>query len=125
MMSVDFSGQHTVDDAIAQISCGDYIPNDWLEATAFRTPPGLQVVCENGVAFVDLPSTLVWFNEAGRHVEALDTERPVGEQLLSQFHRAVTSLLRSTDDLDKAHLALKAVLGAEESRVTDRRVSIT
>ena len=125
MMSVDFASPVGCDRVpMAQISCGDYIPENWLEATSFRTPTGLQVVCENGVAFVDLPSTLVWFNEAGRHVEALDFERPVGEQLLSQFHRAVTNLLRSTDDLDKAHLALKTVLGAEESRRTNGRVEV-
>ena len=27
---------------------------------------------------VDLPATLVWFDEAGRHQESLDSERPVG-----------------------------------------------
>ena len=46
-----------------------------------------------GVAFIDLPSTLVWFDKAGRHMESLDSERPVGEQLLNQFHRSVTSLI--------------------------------
>lgn len=124
MISVDFESGESDPIPMAQISCGDYIPQSWLEATTFRTPTGLQVVCENGIAFVDLPSTLVWFNEAGRHVEALESERPVGEQLLGQFHRAVTSLLRSTDDLDKAHLALKTVLGGEESREKACRIQI-
>jgi len=45
---------------------------------------------------VDLPATLVWFDEAGRHQESLDSERPVGEQLLTHFYRAVTSLVRRT-----------------------------
>ena len=45
-----------------------------------------------GSPSVDLPSNLVWFDEAGRHQESLQADRPVGEQLLSQFHRAVTSL---------------------------------
>ena len=42
---------------------------------------------QRGIAFVDLPATLVWFDEAGRHQESLDSERPVGEQLLTHFYR--------------------------------------
>ena len=127
MISVDYAA--TSDDGdtpppLAQISCGNYMPDTWQEARTFRLPTGLQVSCERGVAFVDLPSTLVWFDEAGRHIESLGDEAPVGEQLFGQFHRAVTSLLRSTDDLDKAYLALQTVLAAEESRKTGVRISV-
>lgn len=128
MMSVDFDpgkGGEPLTQPLAQISCGDYIPNTWQEAQSFRLPTGMQVSCERGVAFIDLPSTLVWFDEAGRHIESLEFESPVGEQLFRQFHRSVTSLLRSTDDLDKAHLALETVLAAEVSRVEGRRVDLT
>ncbi len=125
MMSVDFEQDADGDPTpLAQISCGNYIPDTWLEAGSFRLPTGLQVTCEHGVAFVDLPSTLVWFNEAGRHVESLETELPVGEQLFGQFHRAVTSLVRSTDDLDKAHIALRTVLAAESSRTDGNRATL-
>ena len=58
-----------------------------------------------GIAFVDLPATLVWFDEAGRHQESLESERPLGEQLLTHFYRAVTSLVRRTCDLEDACLA--------------------
>ncbi len=116
MMSLDFSpvglpGTGT----IAQISCGHYMPENWREAIAFRSPAGLKVACEQGVAFLDLPSNLVWFDSAGRHQESLDMERPVGEQMLWQFHRAVTSLYRRTDDLEDAYRALNIVLAARES----------
>jgi len=125
MMSLDFEpGPDGEETPLAQISCGDYIPDTWREAKTFRPPTGLQVSCERGVAFIDLPSTLVWFDEAGRHIESLEDESPVGEQLFCQFHRAVTSLLRSTDDLDKAHLALQTVLAAEASRVEGRRITV-
>ena len=123
MMSVDFAGDGGTA-PLAQVSCGNYIPSNWLEASSFRLPTGMQVTCEHGVAFVDLPTTLVWFNEAGRHVESLEAETPVGEQLLAQFHRAVTSLVRSTDDLDSAHLALQTVLAAEQSRQSGCRVDL-
>ena len=99
----------------AQISCGRYMPASWPEAVAFRPPAALQVCCEHGIAFIDLPATLIWFDEAGRHMESLDSERPVGEQLLMQFYRAVTSLVRKTSDLEDAYRALSIVLAARQS----------
>lgn len=110
--------------AIAQISCGQYLPEEWHEATSFRPPTGMQVRCLRGVAFVDLPSRLVWFDEAGRHQESLESERPVGEQLLASFHRAVTSLLRRTDDLEDAYQALQIIAAAKASSESGQRVSI-
>ncbi len=76
------------------------MPAAWHEAVSYRPPAALQVSCENGVAFIDLPSTLIWFDAAGRHMESLESERPVGEQLLTIFHRAVTSLVRKIGDLE-------------------------
>jgi predicted dehydrogenase len=117
MMSLDFSPfEAPGTGALAQISCGSYLPAAWHEAVSFRPPAGLQVSCEHGVAFVDLPASLIWFDQAGRHHESLDSERPVGEQLLTQFHRAVTSLVRKTGDLDDAYRALRIVLAAQASR---------
>jgi predicted dehydrogenase len=125
MMSLDFSPPgETGAGAMAQISCGHYMPAMWHEAIHFRPPAALQVCCENGIAFVDLPQTLIWFDEAGQHLESLAGERPVGEQLLTHFHRAVTSLVRKTSDLDDAYRALHVALSAAESRQTGRRVDL-
>ena len=107
---------------VAQISCGQYLSSKWPEAVGFRPPAELQVCCENGVAFIDLPSSLVWYDEAGRHMESLDMDRPVGEQLLTQFHRAVTSLVRQTQDLDDAYAALQVVMAAQQSHAQGRRI---
>jgi len=97
---------------LAQISCGAYMPAAWHEAIAYRPPAAIQVCCEKGLAFVDLPSTLVWFDDAGRHQESLDTELPVGQQLLTQFHRAVTSLVRKAsggiEDMFRSFQILRA-----------------
>ena len=121
-MSLDFSDADTPGSGtIAQISCGRYIPPTWQEAITYRPLAGLQVSCERGIAFVDLPSTLIWFDEAGRHQESLDSERPVGEQLLTQFHRAVTSLLRKTNDLEDTYRALLIVQQARISQTEGRR----
>ncbi|MFM7137212.1 MAG: Gfo/Idh/MocA family protein, partial [Planctomycetota bacterium] len=136
MMSLDFSpAGNTVDGGgapalghgvlaltpghgvLAQISCGYYMPSRWEEAVSFRPPAALQVACEQGIAFVDLPAGLVWFDTAGRQQESLESERPVGEQMLVHFHRRVTSLVRSMSGLDDALQALRVVQAGETSQV--------
>ena len=123
MLSMDFSSPGKLGEGpIAQISCGRYMPTQWPEAVTFRPPAALQVCCEKGIAFVDLPATLIWFDAAGRHMESLEDERPVGERLLMHFYRAVTSLVRKTDDAEDAYQALSIVLAARESFDTGKRI---
>ena len=125
MISLDFSqADRPGTGPVAQISCGRYIPAGWQEAVTYRPPAALQVACQQGVAFVDLPATLVWFDEAGRHQESLESERPVGEQLLAQFHLAVTSTGRKTCDLDDAYRALCIVQQARKSHTEGRRIEL-
>lgn len=125
MLSLEFAAAKPPDPgAVAQISCGRYFPDRWPEAIAFRPPANLQVSCERGVAFIDLPASLVWFDDAGRHVEMLDSERPVGEQMLLHFHRAVTSLVRKTSGLDDACRALRILWAARESCRDGRRAEL-
>jgi len=124
MMSLDFSGEKPGTRITAQISSGRYMPATWPEAAGFRPPAALQVACEEGIAFVDLPATLVWFDKAGRHMESLDSERAVGEQMLSQFHRAVTSLVRSTSGLEDAYRAMHIVQQAHRSHAEGRRITL-
>jgi predicted dehydrogenase len=124
MMSLDFSQSHDAMGPIAQISSGYYLPAAWTEAITFRPPAALQVYCERGVAFIDLPTTLIWFDDAGRHMESLETERPVGEQLLVLFYRAVTSLVRRTNELDDTYRALSIVFSAEQSSTTGHRIGL-
>ncbi len=122
ILSLGFGNPETeLDSVLAQISCGAYMPSGWQEAVAFRPPAAVQVCCEKGIAFVDLPSTLIWFDDAGRHQEVLDTELSVGHQLLTQFHRAVTSLVRKRSDLDDTYRALRVLRCAEQSMITAQR----
>lgn len=125
MMSLDFSsdGQHG-SGPMAQISYGRYLSPAWPESITFRAPSGLQVCCERGVAFVDPPSSLVWFDDAGRHLESLDSERPVGEQLLSLFHRSVTSLVRKSSDLEDAYRSLYVTLMLQRGISEGRRITL-
>jgi hypothetical protein len=125
ILSMGIGGPANSDDTVlAQISCGAYIPAMWQEAIAFRPPAAVQVCCEKGLAFVDLPNTLVWFDEAGRHQESLDGELPVGVQLLTQFHRAVTSLVRKVCGLDDAFSALSILRKAQHSMQSGAREEI-
>lgn len=124
MMSLDFAQDHAGGGAVAQISCGQYIPSAWHEAIGFRIPAALQVACERGVAFVDLPATVIWFDAAGRHMESLEHERPVGEQLLLNFYRSVNSLVRDSSSLEDAYQALNIVLSARQSHQDGRRVEL-
>jgi predicted dehydrogenase len=125
MMSLDFSGPAGPGTGVtAQISSGRYMPAYWHEAVNYRPPAALQVACEGGIAFVDLPSTLVWFDKAGRQMESLDSERPAGELVLSQFYRAVTSLVRSTSGLEDAFRAMHIVELARASHAAGQRLPI-
>ncbi len=125
VLSLDFStGSDPSQATLAQISCGAYIPGTWHEAITFRPPAAVQVCCEKGLAFVDLPSSLIWFDEAGRHQESLDSELSVGQQLLTQFHRAVTSLLRKMGDLEDVYRSLQALEKARYSMQHGGRISL-
>jgi hypothetical protein len=73
------------------------------------------------VAFIDLPSTLIWFDKAGRQMESLESERPVGEQLLSHFHRSVTSLVRNMASLEDTYKAMTIVQMARASHAEGQR----
>jgi len=125
MMSLQFeAGEADEPSVVAQISCGSYLPDAWHEATSFRPPAALQVCCANGVAFIDLPAQLVWFDEAGRHLESLESDRSIGEQLLLHFHRSTTSLVRSVADLHETYRALTIVTAARKSHLDNHHVRI-
>ncbi|MHB8899423.1 MAG: Gfo/Idh/MocA family protein [Thermoguttaceae bacterium] len=122
---LDFSeGEHSGTGPMAQISCSRYLPTCWSEALGYRPLAAMQVACERGVAFIDLPSTLVWFDEAGRHQESLDSERPVAERLLSRFFHAVTSLVVNTSDLDDTCRAVEILEKADRSHQEGRRIEL-
>jgi predicted dehydrogenase len=121
-LSLRFAAAEPAPEVMCQLSCGQYIPAAWHEAINFRPPSAMQICCEHGVAFIDLPSTLVWFDEAGRHLESLETEMSVGEQMLTQFHRTVTSLVRRRNDLDDAFRAASVLYAADQSSAEGRQV---
>jgi len=127
MMSLNFgsASEGREPNVLAQISCGKYLPPHWREAVNYRPLAELQVVCERGVAFVDLPTTLVWFDEAGRHQESFDNERPLGERLLFCFHRMVTSLVQRMSDIEDLHQTQRIIESLEQSARTGQCVFLS
>jgi len=123
-LSLRFAAQGSTPEVMCQLSCGQYIPAAWNEAIGFRPPSAMQICCEHGLAFIDLPTNLVWFDEAGRHLESLDTELSVGDQMLTQFHRVVTSLVRRRNDLDDAFRAASVLAAADRSDQERRQVDL-
>lgn len=123
MLSVDFQ---TKDDpgerVVAQISAGTYLRSDWPEAVSFRPPAAMQVCCENGIAFIDLPNTLIWFNGAGRHMESLEGERPVGERLFAAFHRLLENGSNHFDCLGELRESTRVIQAARQSIAENRRI---
>ena len=124
-ITIDFSNHESPGTGpMAQISCSRYIPACWSEALGYRPRAAMQVACERGIAFLDLPTSLVWFDEAGRHQEALDNERPVAERLLTRFYRAVTSLVVNAEDLDDTCRAVEIIEKANQSHEEGRRIEL-
>lgn len=114
-ISLDLSGDDEPEGStLAQVSCGSYIKPAWPEAISVRSPASLQVCCEKGMAYIDLPSSLIWYDEAGGHRESLDEELAVGQQLLTQFHRATTSLIRKMGDLEDLSESLSVLSSVRE-----------
>lgn len=122
--SLGFGDQSRGPGILAQISCGMYIPTAWPEAITFRPPAAIQVCCERGIAFVDMPSSLVWFDAAGRHQETLDQELSIGQQQFTQFHRSITSLVRQTAGLDDFCEALRYLQAAKRSMSEGCRIPL-
>ena len=125
MMSLDFSGPSGPGTRItAQISSGRYMPGagprPWPIVRRRRCKSPARTASRLSIC----PSTLVWFDKAGRHMESLDSERPVGEQMLSQFHRAVTSLVRNTSGLEDAYRAMLIVQQAHRSHAEGCRIAL-
>jgi len=110
---------------LAQLSVGHYIPQRWSDALSFRRPASLQVCCEKGMAFIDLPSSLIWFDDAGQHTESLDAERAIGEMMLDRFHRLATNEMGHSTDAHDADCAMKIVLSANKSMETGDRVELS
>ena len=111
--------------AFAQITLGRYLSARWPAAARFRRPPPLQVVAERGVAMLDPPHELAWFDVEGPHHERLESERPVGEMLAEMFYRGVAEKRGHFPTIDDDYRATQLVLEARRSHREGRRLAVS
>ncbi len=124
-LTLDFADDSTSQSGpMAMVDCAHSSWEPWREALSYRPPPAMKVVCERGVAYLDPPANLVWFDQAGQHVEALDQEVPLTESMLMIFYRMVTSLIRRMTDIEDLCRAVKVVDIADRSAVEGCRLEI-
>lgn len=98
------------------ISCGS-AP---LPACGLR----LQVACERGRAWVEMPGSICWKTAAGKQSQHLRRHGSVEAEMLERFVRALREGENPRPDLEAAHRALDWLRLAGRSRVEGRRVFV-
>jgi predicted dehydrogenase len=106
---------------LAQATIRRFAQPTWNEAAQFGRPPCFQVVAEHGVAFVQMPSDVTWFDRSGRHDETLEMERSLGEMLSDRFYRIVVHGLTPSPGLDDLDWARRIVAQARLARAQGHR----
>ncbi len=79
------------DGAVAQWSVARHHRGIWGESAKWMPSPGVQIYCEHGAAWLEMPDRIVWTSGGATHDERLPIEPTIGEQLNAQFHQAVTT----------------------------------
>jgi predicted dehydrogenase len=102
---------------VGQATVLRYLQPQWTEAARFQRSACFQVVAEHGMAFLDMPGQITWFDQSGRHDESLDMDRPIGEMLNDRFYRIVRHGLNPSPGLDDAVWARRMILQARDSQV--------
>jgi hypothetical protein len=87
------------DSGVGQATLRRFVQPQWTEAASCRRPPSFQVVAENGIALLEMPGEVTWFDQSGRHDESLEMDRPLGEMLADRFYRIVVHGLNPSPGL--------------------------
>ncbi len=125
MICLDFSASDPpAEGPLVQISYERSIPAGWEEAITYRRPAALQIHCRQGIGFLDLPARVVWFDEAGRHLESLEDDRPIGEQMLCQFYHLLLAQNNQNQDLDDLFRTLYILHQARRSHHLGQRIRL-
>jgi predicted dehydrogenase len=109
------------DSCLAHAMIRRYPQPTWSEAGQFGRPPSFHVVAEHGMAFVQMPSDVTWFDKSGRHDETLEMERSLGEMLSDRFYRIVVHGLTPSPGLDDLDWARRIVTHARAASAAGRR----
>lgn len=103
------------DAAAGQATVRRLAHSQWSEAAAYRRPCSFQVVAQFGMAFLEMPGEITWFDQSGRHDETHDIDRPLGEIMSDRFYRIVRHGLNPSPGLADAMAARQMVLDARQA----------
>jgi len=88
--------------SVGQATLRRFVQPKWTDAAGFRPPPSFQVIAEHGVAYLDMPGEVTWFDQSGQHDETHELDRPLGEMLADRFYRIVVHGLNPSPGLNDA-----------------------
>jgi predicted dehydrogenase len=100
---------------IGQATVRRFQQPQWSEAAGFRRAPSFQVIAQHGMAYLEMPGEITWFDQSGCHEESHDIDRPLGEVLSDRFYRIVRHGLTPSPGLIDAVWARRMVLEARHS----------
>ena len=101
-----------------------FLEPKWTEAAQFRPPASFQVVAEHGVAYLEMPGDVTWFDESGRHDEQHEMDRPLGQMLSDRFYRIVVHGLTASPGLGDAIWSREMVLAAKQHQAEGHKISL-
>ena len=76
--------------AVAQMTCHRHDQARWGDITRVPSGPGFQVFAEKGMAFLEMPDLIRWYDTSGYHEERLVMSPSIGETLNLEFHHWIT-----------------------------------
>ena len=107
----------------AHLSAARYNRSAWGEAGRFLPEPGIQVVAERGVAWLEMPDRIQWGDADGTHDERLPLEPSVGETLNDHFLRRVRGEPSLAPGWDDAVAASRLIAEIRRSGLEGRRIA--
>jgi predicted dehydrogenase len=105
--------------ALGQATVRRFLQPQWTEAAAYRRAPAFQVVAQHGMAFLEMPGQITWFDQSGCHEEHHEPDRPVAEMLSDRFYQIIRHGLTPAPGLSDAMWARKMVFESRYDRATD------
>jgi predicted dehydrogenase len=102
------------DAGVGQATVRRIVQPQWNEAASFHRPASFEVVAEHGMAFLEMPGEITWFDQSGRHDESLEMDRPLGEMLADRFYRIIAHGLNPSPGLCDMVWARSMVVSARQ-----------
>jgi predicted dehydrogenase len=110
--------------AVALVTFERFHRTPWGDSTRYLPPPGFQVYCERGAAWLEIPDRICWTDAEGSHEEALPIEPTIGEVLNDQLHRLLRGEPSLSPSFHDALSACRLVQALLKSRSEGRKIDL-